>query len=176
MPARPHVQAHRPVRILVLIGMAASFFWLAVAASTSATTRVAASGQGQQVLAGASFSYRLEGRPDPFKPFLTPKAATPRLDPNEIVEEDVELTGMRQFEPGQLTLVATMSSNKGRMAMVEDVTGKGYILREGTPIGRRGIVSRIGRQQVVVTQTAHTRSGKKIVTEVVMRLKKEGDK
>ena len=121
------------------------------------------------------FSYALEGRPDPFVPFITPKATTPRLDPNEIIEEDVELTGMRQFEPGQLRLVATLFAGAKRMAMVEDVTGKGYIIYEGTPIGRRGRVTRIGNQQVEITETAHTRAGKEIVTKVVMRLKKEGE-
>ncbi len=124
-----------------------------------------------------SFTYRLEGRPDPFVPFITPKAATtkPLLNPDEIVDENVELTGMRQFEPGQLKLVAVLQSGGQRIAMVEDVTGKGYILRVGMPIGRRGVVSEILPQQVIVTETARTRAGKELVNTVVMRLNKEGD-
>ena len=124
-----------------------------------------------------SFNYVLEGRSDPFEPFITPKAATtkPPLNPDEIVEEDVELTGMRQFEPGQLKLVAVLQSGTQRFAMVEDVTGKGYILRIGMPIGRRGVVSAIQPKQVVITETARTRSGKELVNTVVMRLNKEGE-
>ena len=121
------------------------------------------------------YKYVLEGRPDPFVPFITKKASTPKLNPDEIIDEDVELTGMRQFEPGQLRLVAVLETGKKKIAMVEDVTGKGYMLNEGTPIGRHGVVSKINLQQVVVTETAHTRAGKEIKNTIVMRLNKEGE-
>ncbi len=121
------------------------------------------------------FDYQLEGRPDPFTPFISDKAATQRIGADDIIDEDVELTGMRQFEPGQLTLVAVMYSGSRRIAMVEDVTGKGYILNEGMPIGRRGVISRIDGQQVTVIETAHTRAGRELETTVVIRLNKEGD-
>ena len=121
------------------------------------------------------FEYVLEGRPDPFVPFISKKAATSKLDPNEIIDEEVELTGMRQFEPGQLRLVAILETPQKKIAMVEDVTGRGYTIGEGTPIGRRGVVSRITRQQVIITETAHTRAGKEIKNTIVMRLNKEGE-
>ncbi len=121
------------------------------------------------------FAYVLEGRPDPFVPFITKKASTPKLNPDEIIDEDVELTGMRQFEPGQLRLVAVLETGKKKIAMVEDVTGKGYILNEGTPIGRHGVVSKINLQQVIITETAHTRAGKELKNTIVMRLNKEGE-
>lgn len=120
------------------------------------------------------FSYQLEGRPDPFEPFIRPKVAT-TAEPDEIIEEDKILTGMQLFEPGQLTLVAVMSAQGDKMAMVEDVTGKGYVIKEGVLIGRRGIVSRINEDQVIITEKARTRAGKEIVSTVVMRLNKEGD-
>ncbi|WP_457573129.1 hypothetical protein [Desulfolithobacter sp.] len=121
------------------------------------------------------FEYKLEGRPDPFVPFITEKATTTQVNPDEIVEEEVELSGMRRLEPGQLQLVAVLITNGERIAMVEDVTGRGYILKIGTPIGRRGIVSEILEDQVIITETARTRSGKEIKNTVVMRLNKEGD-
>jgi type IV pilus assembly protein PilP len=121
------------------------------------------------------FEYVLEGRPDPFVPFISKKAATPKLDPNEIIDEDVELTGMRQFEPGQLRLVAILETPRKKIAMVEDVTGRGYTIDEGTPIGRHGVVSQITRGQVIITETAHTRAGKEIKNTIVMRLNKEGE-
>ena len=121
------------------------------------------------------YEYTLEGRPDPFTPFITKKAATPKLDPNEIIDTQRELTGMQLFEPGQLKLVAVMISDSGKMAMVEDVTGKGYILKEGNLIGRRGVVTTIDRQGVLITETARTRAGKEIKSIVAMRLKTEGE-
>jgi len=127
----------------------------------------------EQVL--GQFEYQLDGRPDPFSPFISNKAATQKITGDDIIEEDVELTGMRQFEPGQLTLVAVMFSSHRAMAMVEDVTGRGYVLTEGMAIGRRGVISRIDGDQVTVIETAHTRVGRKLENTVVMRLNKEGD-
>lgn len=138
------------------------------------------SGEQQNITKGEDsqkadeFKYQLEGRPDPFEPFIRPQVAT-TAEPDEIVEEDKVLTGMQLFEPGQLTLVAIMSAGGGKLAMVEDVTGKGYIIKEGVLIGRRGVVSRITDDQVLITETARTRANREIVSTVVMRLNKEGD-
>ena len=99
-----------------------------------------------------------------------------KLDPNEIVEEDVVLTGMQLFEPGQLRLVAVLFASDKKIAMVEDVTGKGYVINEGVLIGRHGVVSQVSTDQVTVTETTRTRAGKEIINTVVMRLNKEGDK
>jgi len=124
----------------------------------------------------STYEYILEGRADPFVPFLSKKASTTaQLNPDEIMDEDIELSGMRQFEPGQLTLVAVLEASSKKIAMVEDVTGKGYMLNEGTAIGRRGIVTKIDLQQVLITETAHTRAGKEIKTPIVMRMNKEGE-
>jgi len=124
----------------------------------------------------ATFHYQLEGRVDPFMPFISDKTATQNINADDIIDEDVALTGMRKFEPGQLTLVAVMFANNQPMAMAEDVTGKGYILTEGMPIGKRGIISKIEKEQVTVIETAHTRAGRKLENTIVMRLNKEGDK
>lgn len=119
------------------------------------------------------FEYVLENRPDPFMPFITEKAATSTADMNEIVDKSEPLTGMQLFEPGQLTLVALLKKNAEDVAMVEDFTGKGYILLEGTKIGRRGVVKDIAPNAVIIEETAVTRAGKEIITQVVMTLKKE---
>jgi len=125
--------------------------------------------------ASSTYEYILEDRADPFVPFISKKASIAQLDPDEIMAEEAELSGMRQYEPGQLTLVAVLEASSKRIAMVEDVTGKGYMLNEGTAIGRRGIVTKIDLQQVLITETAHTRAGKEIKTPIVMRMNKEGE-
>lgn len=121
------------------------------------------------------FEYVLENRPDPFVPFISEKAASTNVDMNEIVDNNEPLTGMQLFEPGQLTLVALLKKNVEDVAMVEDFTGKGYILLEGTKIGKRGVVKNIAPNAVTIEETAITRAGKEIVTQVVMTLKKEGE-
>ncbi|WP_169309010.1 pilus assembly protein PilP [Desulforhopalus sp. IMCC35007] len=121
------------------------------------------------------FEYVLENRADPFVPFLSEKAATASVDMNEVIESKEPLTGMQLFEPGQLTLVALMQKGGEDIAMVEDFTGKGYVLTEGIKIGRRGVVKDIALNRVLIEETAETRAGKKIITEIVMILKKEGE-
>lgn len=123
----------------------------------------------------SQFEYVLENRTDPFVPFISEKAASSTVDMNEIVDKGEPLTGMQLFEPGQLTLVALLKKNSEDVAMVEDFTGKGYILFEGTKIGRRGIVKDIAPNAVIIEETAVTRAGKEIITQVVMTLKKEGE-
>lgn len=122
-----------------------------------------------------TFTYQLIGRPDPFVPFIEPQVAT-KLDPNEIVDDAIELTGMQLFEPGQLKLVAVMYAMDKNIAMVQDVTGKGYVISEGVLIGRHGVVSQISPDEVIITETTRTRAGKEIVNTVVMRMNKEGEK
>ena len=123
----------------------------------------------------AQFEYLLENRSDPFVPFISEKAASSTVDMNEIVDSSGPLTGMQLFEPGQLTLVAILKKSSEDIAMVEDFTGKGYVLLEGTKIGRRGVVKDITLNNIVIEETAVTRAGKELITKVVMTLKKEGE-
>ena len=77
--------------------------------------------------------------------------------------------------PEDRRLVAIMFTPNKKIAMVEDVTGKGYVIDEGTLIGRYGIVSQIQLDQVNITETRNV-GGKEISSPVVMSLNKEGDK
>ena len=122
------------------------------------------------------YSYNYEGRPDPFKPFVAPKTSTISQDPNEIVDDTAEYTGMQLFEPGQLSLVGVMLSTRSPFALVEDQTKKGYILKLGDLIGKRGKITSIDSQGILVTETAKTRSGNELKSVTTMRIKKEGGK
>ena len=124
-----------------------------------------------------SYSYTTEGRADPFKPFVSKQAVVPAgLDPDEIVDENSGLSGMQLFEPGQLNLVGIMLSSSQEIAFVEDQARKGYVIKVGTLIGKRGIVTQITPNEVLIEETARTRSGKEIKSTVAMRLNKEGDR
>lgn len=124
-----------------------------------------------------SYAYNIEGRFDPFKPFLSPKAITPNTpDPNEIIESNQDLSGMQLFEPGQLTLVGVMVSQVQELAFVEDQSKKGYVIKIGTSIGKRGKVTQILPDKVLIEETAKTRAGQEIKSMVVLKMNKEGDK
>ena len=158
----------------------ACFVFLFGSAPLSFAQETAAEGQEQQQTPIAikeridSFEYQIEGRPDPFMPFITERAATSE-NPDEIIDPDISLSGMQLFEPGQLTLVALLVSGNDRFAMVQDFTGKGYVIEEGTKIGRRGVVSEIIPNKVIIEEKARTRSGKTLTNKIAMVLKKEGE-
>lgn len=118
------------------------------------------------------FSYRRENRPDPFMPFLTEQTGPTQIEP----EENAPLAGMQLFEPGQLTLVAILFSGGQAIAMVEDSTGMGHVIRVKDKIGRRGEVKAIVPNAVVIEETSLTTSGSKRFTTSEMVLRKEGDK
>lgn len=123
-------------------------------------------------LAGSedTFAYKREGRPDPFMPFISEKVISSEFDvPEEILE------GMRKFEPGQLTLVAIVFAEDGPLAMVQDSVGKGYIIKNGTEIGRSGFVDEITANLVVVKERYKTSAGEERFRIVEMLLKKEGE-
>ncbi len=173
---------HRVARRFIdcmLIGICIGFFFPGITSATEndSSTPTLPPDEIQSIQETVNFEYQLEGRPDPFMPFIQPKVGA-RLDMDEIVDDtgDVPLTGMQIFEPGQLKLVGILETGGKKIAMVEDDTGKGYVINEGTLIGKKGVVSRItADNDVVITETARTRAGKEIVNTVVMRLNKEGD-
>jgi type IV pilus assembly protein PilP len=145
--------------------------------SSSQEIKSQSAGGNSLQLSDDIYSYNAEGRFDPFKPFVALKSSSPtQPDPNEIVDDGNELTGMQLFEPGQLTLVGVMLSSQEPIALVEDQTRKGYVLKLGSLIGKRGVISSIDPRQVVVTEIAKTRAGKEMKSTTTMRIKKEGDK
>jgi len=123
-------------------------------------------------MADDGFVYSMEDRIDPFVPFLTDKA---KVDKQAVVEPQVELVGMRRFEPGQLTLVAVVLSNRANLAMVQDPAGQGYVVRKGTKIGRFGEVEDIVPNRVIVQNITFTRTGEKRLNRVEMLLKQRGE-
>ena len=116
-----------------------------------------------------SFVYKREGRPDPFVPFIKEKVIATKAP----VEE---LTGMRKFEPGQLSVVAIVLSAVDRFAMVQDSNNQGYVIREGILLGRTGVVEAIVPNKVIVKNYTYNLAGDKIYKTVEMVLNQEGEK
>lgn len=114
------------------------------------------------------FIYKREGRTDPFVSFIKEKVAVTKTS----VEE---LTGMRKFEPGQLSVVAIVMTAADRFAMVQDSNNQGYIIREGILLGRTGVVEAIVPNKVIVKNYTYNLAGDKIYKTVEMVLKQEGE-
>ena len=150
--------------------------WDAASAQPEAVTPDAATVNPAQALEATlasgktpPFVYNRE-RPDPFFPFLT----------QEIMKAEAkakaELTGTQKFEPTQLTLVAIVSGKRGLLAMVQDSSGVGYVLRKGTKIGERGEVIQISQDKVIIEQSLKGVTGERTSRKIEMILSKEGEK
>jgi type IV pilus assembly protein PilP len=108
------------------------------------------------------------GLRDPFRPFhlaLRPKPVeTPR-------------TPLEQYDVGALKLVAVIYDTQNPKAMVEDDTGLGFTVGVGTRIGNQGgVVKQIDPERLVVEEEFVDFYGEKKKSEIVLRLKPEGEK
>ena len=162
----------------VLIGLFSLFVFVVCFASDSQENDSAAAEETVPIeieKSTSDYEYQVDDRSDPFAPFVQESAQTNPIVPDEIVENNEVLTGMQLFEPGQLTLVALMMTGGEAVAMVQDFTGRGYLIEEGMKIGRRGVITRITEDRVLVEETATTRSGKVLKNEIAMVLKREGE-
>ena len=83
---------------------------------------------------------------------------------------------MRQLEPGQLSLTAILFTEVNPIAMVEDSSHRGYIIRRGTRIGKFGIVTDILPNSVIIKLLSYSMNQEKKYTTMEMILRKEGEK
>ena len=105
---------------------------------------------------------------DPFRPFNL------ALRPRQV---ETPRTPLEQYDVGALKLVAVIYDTQNPKAMVEDDTGLGYTIGVGTKIGNQGgVVKMIDPERVVVEEEFVDFYGEKKKSEIVLRLKPEGEK
>ncbi len=110
--------------------------------------------------AGIVEEYEPAGKIDPFKPLIAQE------DPEKIKEKQRKrppperLTPLQKMDLSQLKLVAIIRAETGNRAMVEEANGKGYIIKEGTPIGTQmGKVEKIMSDKVIVIEEEYDWKG-----------------
>ena len=166
---------------IICLSLLSPAFSSTVLASTNNAAHSTAAESAKQVqvrkslaldkLLQSPFDYQRGNRPDPFVPFISERVIE---EQNESTKE--VLTGMRLFEPGQLSLVAITTGGDGPVALVQDSTGKGYIIKEGLEIGRRGVIKSIMPNIVTIEESFQNSVGQKRKRTIEMVLRKEGDK
>ncbi len=163
-------------QIYALVVFMSIFPQVAVAGKTVATPAADVVPTASQVLAKIlekPFTFATASHSDPFMSFVQDRM----IKAEAVAEANAQsepLTGMQLFEPGQLDLVAILFSGRKALAMVQDSTGKGYIIKKGTKIGRRGQVVEIMPNTVVIKDWFIGSSGKKLYKNNEMVLRKEG--
>lgn len=115
------------------------------------------------------YAYNPEGKPDPFKSFLTVREVVPQVG-----EEDRPKTYLETLDLSQLDLIAVVLSPKGNWAMVRDAKGLGYPVVVGTPIGLHGgIILSISDGKMVVREKYKDFRGRIITRDIEKKLYKE---
>jgi type IV pilus assembly protein PilP len=82
-------------------------------------------------------------------------------------------TPLEKISLNQLKLVAIIRSSSGNKALVEDNTGKGYIIKNGTYIGlNAGIVTQINANTVIVEEEIENLLGELLLQNTEIKLQK----
>ncbi len=119
-------------------------------------------------------SYDPEGRFDPFEPlFKEEPGETEVVSSKEKRKKRVPQTPLERVALSQLKLSAIMRTPRGNSAIVEDATGKGYVVKKGTYIGlNSGQVILIDRARVVVEEEIENVLGELIIQNTELKLQK----
>ena len=115
--------------------------------------------------------YSRKGRIDPFEPFL--RQPEPDVTPEEQaqIERRVPRTPLEKIDLSQLTLTAVLRLPQKNQALVQDSSGKGYVVNEGTYVGNKGgQISKIFRDRIVVEEKFLDVFGKVSVRERELKL------
>lgn len=112
--------------------------------------------------AGGDYTYvAAPGRRDPFRSFIEDQKQ--RL-------AKTERGPLEQFDLSQLTVVAVVWGTGRPRALVEDPSGRGYVVQVGTPIGKNdGSVTGIGDNAVTVRETYVDYLGAQTQKQIEMR-------
>lgn len=115
--------------------------------------------------AAADYVYDPTDKRDPFRSF--------RWEREQEVAEEGTLGPLEQFELEQLNVTAVIWSTKRPRALVEDPSGRTYIVEEGTRIGKNdGLVIHIGDNLVLVKETYVDFAGEQTTKDVELRIRR----
>ena len=119
--------------------------------------------------------YNPKERLNPFIPLFradTKEISTDQADKKKR-KKRVPQTPLERISINQLKLVAVIRAPSGNRALVEDSSGKGYIIRNGTYIGlNSGIVTQINAASLIVEEELENLLGEFILQNTEIKLQK----
>ena len=117
-----------------------------------------------------TYSYKVEGKIDPFASIFR---AGPSVLADQNKKKRIPLTPIEKVDLSQLKLVGIISASSGNKALVEDASGKGFVIKKGTRIGiNSGRVIKILKDRVVVEEEAESILGEITLVKKELKLQK----
>ena len=108
------------------------------------------------------------GKLDPFEPLFKEQVAVPAKRKRRIPR-----TPLERISLSQLKLVGIILSPKGNRALVQEASGKGYIIKQGTFLGlNSGRVVEITKDTIVIEEEIENILGKLTIQKKEMKLPK----
>lgn len=115
--------------------------------------------------------YIRKGRIDPFEPFLRAPEPEVTAEAKAGLSQRVPRTPLEKIDLAQLKLTGVLRAENKTRALVQEGSGKGYIVDEGTYIGNKGgQVSKILKDRIMVSEKALDVFGKITVLERELKL------
>lgn len=114
------------------------------------------------VLPKATDVYDPQGKLDPFVPLFQEEQAQAAAAAAKKIEKSARpLTPLEKVDLSQLQLVAVIRALSGDRAMVQDASGKGFMVKKGTYIGTRsGKITAILEDRIIVEEEVEDLYGK----------------
>ena len=121
-------------------------------------------------LSKPTVTYNVEGKIDPFAPIFGDGVSA--LD-DQKNKKRIPLTPIEKVDLSELKLVGIIFASSGNKALVENVSGKGFVIKKGTRIGINfGKVIKILKNSVVVKEEAESILGQITLVERELKLQK----
>lgn len=115
-------------------------------------------------------------RLNPFTPLFRAENKEPvaaQTNAKKKRKKRVPQTPLERISINQLKLVAVIRASSGNKGLVEDNSGKGYIIKNGTYIGlNSGIVTQINANNVIVEEELENLMGELILQNTEIKLQK----
>lgn len=130
----------------------------------------------EKLTADAAGGYSPAGKVDPFLPLFEEQPAAPEETADAQKQKKkrrMPLTPLERVDLSQLKLVGIIQAPSGNKALVEEASGKGYIIKKGTFIGiRAGRVLEIQKDRVVVEEEVENVLGQFTLETKELKLQK----
>jgi type IV pilus assembly protein PilP len=118
-------------------------------------------------------SYDPVGRFDPFEPLFKGQKSDLAASTKSSKEKRTPQTPLERVALSQLKVTAIIRSALGNKALVEDASGKGYVVQRGTYVGlNAGRVVDINKDRIVVEEEIENVMGELVLQNAELKLQK----